>query len=271
MNTKSKPNYRLLALGGAFLLPPGWIVFQGIQNLAHIPAGVALFTVAALAVGAIVIVFQGLQNLQTGDVKDATVKFAIAGLAILAEFVGQWWFAITEGHALVTALILSMLSLLGAVIVEGEIMRVWKANARSSGQMALARAHAPVEVKKFYPAVADRFTRLAVRYPNATQTSILDRAFREYDEAATVTVEVVQTRQDINDLDPKSGQKALTADGEADQAADRRTVSDLVKEAMSAHPADKQAAMSAVIRTRPGVNPDTVRKTYDRLAKPRSA
>ena len=208
--TKIRPNVRLLAIGGAFLLPPGWVVFDGMRNLAGMPTWLALFTVGSLAVITICLIFQGLRNLGTGDLKDAQVQFVAAGAIIAAEFVGQWWFALTESHALVTALIMSMLSVGGALIIEGEIMHVWRSNARRDGQMALARARVPREVAKAYPLVGAIFDRLAIRYPNATQRSILDRAFAEHDAAQATEQrrELTQQRVDLAEL---TGQSKVTA------------------------------------------------------------
>src|SRR3954470_1051772 len=112
---RTRPNVKLLTLGGAFLLPPGWIVFNGMSNLSGMPTLLALLTVGSLAVTAIALVFLALQNLETGDVRDASWQLGAAGVVILAEFLGQWWFAATENHAPVTALVMSMLSLGGAL------------------------------------------------------------------------------------------------------------------------------------------------------------
>lgn len=199
--TKTRPNRKLLLIGGALLLPPGWIVFDGMRNLAGMPTWLALFTVGSLALITICLIFQGLINLGSGDVKDARVQFVAAGAIIVAEFVGQWWFAFTERHAPVTGLVMATMSVGGALIIEGEIMRVWRANARRSGQMSLARAQVPFEVAKAYPVVGDIFTRLAIRYPNATQRSLLDRAFAMHD-AQQQAADFEQQRVDLAELEP---------------------------------------------------------------------
>jgi hypothetical protein len=212
MTNRTRPNVRLLAIGGAFLLPPGWIVFDGMRHLAGMPTWLALFTVGSLAIVTICLIFQGLRNLGTGDVKDAQMQFAAAAVIIAAEFAGQWWFAATESHALVTALVMSLLSVGGALIIEGEIMHVWRSNARRDGQMTLARARAPREVAKAYPRVAATFDRLAIRYPNATQRSILDRAFAEHDAAEALSrAQAAQQRVDLAELEPGDKPETIKA------------------------------------------------------------
>jgi hypothetical protein len=285
---RTRPNLKLLALGGAFLLPPGWIVFNGMHNLSGMPTLLALLTVGSLAVTAIALVFLALQNLETGDVKDALWQLTAAGVVILAEFLGQWWFALTEGHALVTALVMSMLSLGGALILEGEIMRVWKANARATGQMSLPRARVPQEIVRHFPMVAHIATRMAIRYPNATQRSILDVAFGEYDEAerarkaAEVPEQPAQVRIDVREL-AASGQPEITSGQRPDVTGQSNGMSghpeadvrSLVPESgqLAAHVrtqladgADKEAVVRAAVQQWPGVKPDSVRRAYDRAA-----
>jgi hypothetical protein len=267
-------NKKVLAIGAAFLIPPAWIVFQGLQNLAGFPMPVALFALAGLAAIAVTLIFLGLQNLEAGDVKDARVQFGGAFLIMVSEFAAQWWFAITEHHALVTALVLSVLSVGGAVVIESEIMRVWKANARRSGLISLPRAQVPREVVTEYPEVAAIARRTAIRFPNATQESILAIAFAEYDKihAADVAQAAVPVRVDVRDL--MSGQSALGGGQSAGQAAiesapadDTRTVSALVTEGVELHGADKAAVTAYVMARKSAANPDTVRKATDRALK----
>jgi hypothetical protein len=292
---RTRPNVKMLALGGAFLLPPGWIVFNGMSNLSGMPTLLALLTVGSLAVTAIALVFLALQNLESGDVRDASWQLGAAGVVILAEFLGQWWFAATENHAPVTALVMSMLSLGGALILEGEIMRVWKANARSTGQMSLARARVPREITREFPIVARIANRLAVRYPNATQRSVLDMAFAEADAAekaleasrAAEPVTPRQVRVDVRELvtpgqpeavsgqpEVMSGQRpAVTGqqNGKSEHADEVvRTlvplpgqVAEVVRE-LVADGSERDDVVRALTERWPGVKADTVRRAYDR-------
>lgn len=278
MATTVKANPKVLAVGGAFLIPPAWIVFNGLQTLAGFPAPIAAFALAGLAAIAVTLIFLGLQNLEAGDVKDARIQFGAASVIMVAEFAAQWLFAIAEHHALVTALVLSVLSIGGALVIESEIMRVWKANARRSGLISLPRAQVPREVVTEYPEVATIARRMAIRFPNATQESILAIAFAEYDKihAADVAQAAVPVRVDVRDLmsGPSAGQSALTAGpppAETAQVDDPRTLSALVTEGIDLHGADKAAVIGYVSARKSGANPDSIRKAADRALKVRSA
>lgn len=271
MITKTKPNYKILGLGSVLMLPPAWVVFQGLRT-GYMPTPVALFSIGGLMAISVVMIYQGLLSVEKGYVRAALIEFLIAGAVMLAEFVGQWWFAITLHHPLATALPLSIMALGGAACIESELLRVWRENLVATGQQTIPRAQCPRELRRVYPQVAMIFERIAVRYPKYTQRLVLEMAWDEYD---SITPEIpVSVRVDSippNVGGQKSGQKALTSGDSGDLLPNVGTVSDLVRAAMSAHPADKAAAMALVIRTRPDTNPDTVRKAYDRLAKPRSA
>jgi hypothetical protein len=280
MRSKTKANRKALAVGGVFLLPPAFIVYTGVQRLADIPPAVALFTVGGLALIAITLVFLGLLNLAEGDVHDAQIQFGGAALITLAEFAGQWWFAITEHHALVTALIFSMLSIGGAMIIESEIMRVWKANARQGGLMSLARPQVPTEVTREYPEVADYARRLAIRYPNSTQSSILDAAFAEHDRRQVETEQ--QQRRDLAELMPTVTVTAANLPDNAGQNPDSDpdgsgsprdssagihalpsasgSVSALVRTLIEAGVTDDVRVVEGVLRISPGANPETIRR-----------
>ena len=269
---ETKVNRKVLVIGGAFLIPPAYVVFDGLRHLAAFPTPVALFALTGLATIAMTLIYLGLQNLEAGDVRDARVQFGAAGLIMAAEFVAQWGFAITEHHALVTALVLSLLSVGGALVIESEIMRVWKASARVTGQIALPRAQVPREVMTEYPEVAETARRLAIRFPEATQASVLAVAFAEYDLAhaedqARVTV-VAPQRSDVRAL--MSGQSAQVAP-ESAQVEDARPVSALVREGLSLHGADKGAVVSYVVARKSSARPDSVRKAVDRELRLRTA
>jgi hypothetical protein len=264
--TRTKPNYKILALGGAFLIPPGWVVFNGMTHLSGMPFLVAIFTVGVLAAGAITLVYLALQNLAAGDVRDATWQLCAAGLVLLAEFIGQWWFAATENHALVTALIMSMASVMGALVIEGEIMRVWKANARASGQMSLARARAPRELRRVFPRVAAIFDRYAIRYPNGDQRSILDQAWREHDAMPAEPAAPAQVRVDVREL--LSGPRAVTAGDTPEESGEAPEVTPIsgsvsaeVKRLFDIGARDTEAIVAEVLRRLPAAREETVRRT----------
>jgi hypothetical protein len=272
MAVKTKPNYTVLSIGGLFLVPPAWVVFQGVQNLAGFPPAAALFTVGGLAALSVVLIYLGLQNLEAGDAKDARVQFIGAGVIMIAEFTAQWWFAIAEHHALVTSLVLSMLAAGGALVIESEIMRVWKANGRSTGLLSLPRAQVPAEVRRTFPEVAVKAHRLAVRYPNATQESILALAFAEYDQEAAAPA-AAQVRVDVHDLVKRAiGAGNPPADAqEAPPADDPRSVSALVREGIEIHGADAALVSDYVLARKRAANAETVRKTVSAELKLRSA
>jgi hypothetical protein len=266
MSRHTKANRKVMAVGAAFLVPPAFIVFQGLQNLAAMPMPVAFFAIAGLAALSVTLIFLGLQNLEAGDARDAMIQFTAAGVIMLSEFAAQWWFAITEGHALVTALVLSVLSVGGAFVIEAEIMRVWKANARRDGLLSLPRAQVPSEVAREFPIVGNIARRLAIRYPNATQSSILAEAFAEADR---MTAEApVQIRADVRDL---RGSRPAIESGSPAEIEAPRTVSALVKEGIEEHGADADAIAAHVLRARPDAKPDTIRKTISRETAVRSA
>lgn len=275
MQTTEKANRYILGAGIALQIPPAWNVFQGLRTLADFPTPIALFAIAGMGAIAVGLIFQGLRVLEAGDVKDARLIFAVSAAVMIAEFAGQWWFAITESHALVTALVLSILSVGGMILLESEIMRVWKANGRRSGQITLARAQCPPEVRKLFPDVADIFTRNAVRFPTATQESLLADAFAEHDRRAVEAESII--RVSVSDLraagqNPDSaalsgGQPAIGS-GPAD---DPRTVSELVKAAIADIGPDEKAVRAAVAAQKSGANPDTIRKTVQKELRLRSA
>lgn len=275
MSDKTKVNRLILGTGAAFLLPPAWIVFEGLQNLAAFPLPVALFAIGGLAALAISLIFLGLQNLEAGDVKDSRLQFIGAALIMTSEFAAQWWFAITEHHALVTALVLSLLSVGGAVVIESEIMRVWKANARRDGLMSLPRAQVPNEVAREFPEVGTAAKRLAIRYPNATQASILAMAFEELDRRAAEPAPV-QVRVDVREIIAgPSGQSAGQSAGvpaiESGPAPAPATLTELVKASMQVNGADAESVIADVLTAKPDAKPDTIRRTVRKLSALKSA
>lgn len=275
MQTTEKANRYILAAGILLQVPPAYNVFQGLRTLADFPTPIALFAIAGMGAIAVGLIFQGLRVLEAGDVKDARLIFSVSALVMIAEFAGQWWFAITESHALVTALVLSILSVGGMILLESEIMRVWKANGRASGQITLARAQVPGEVSKLFPEVAEIFTRNAVRFPTATQESLLADAFAEFDRRTVaaepiirVSVQSLRSGAESGAQNPESGAQSAIGSG---PAADPRTVSELVKAAIEEFGPDESAVRAAVSAQKPGANPDTIRKTAQKELKLRSA
>lgn len=273
--TKTDPNYKILGLGAALMLPPAWIVLDGLQAGAGMPLPVAIFTVGGLMAISIVMIYQGLLSTEKGYVRSALVEFLVAGAVMLSEFAGQWWFAITLHHPLVTALPLSLMAIGGAACIESELLRVWRENLVATGQQTIPRARCPRELSRLYPEVAEIFDRIAVRYPKYTQRLVLEMAWTEFDQ--TIPLAPVSVRVDTLDLGPAvtpgKGVRALSAHAAdtADSAPDTRTVSDLVREGIAQHGADMSAVSAHVVRARPNTNSETVRKAYQRQIKIKSA
>lgn len=288
MNQQTKPNWPLLAIGGLFLLPPGWTVFHGLMTVGETPAPIALLAIFGLIATAIALVYLALQNVAAGDVRQAEHQILAAGVLMIAEVIGQFWFAATLGHPMVTALILGGLSIGGALIVEGELMRHQRATGRANGVLTLARAQVPAEVRREFPDVAGIAKRTAIRFPNATQESILKHAFAEWDEieaARAKNVETAQVRVDVSDLITpskavSSGRSpeasAIEADARPDDTGGIQlpngevlalsgSVSAQVKALMAAGVDEPDGIVSAILRTNPGTKEDTVRRNIRKI------
>jgi hypothetical protein len=125
--------------------------------------------------------------------------------------------------------------------------------------------------------VSARATKLAIRYPNATQESILSIAFAEQDQAdAAAAIAKAQVRVDVRDLinPPAALESGSSADssgsnpggsgelvGDSDQSGGfSGSASSLVKAMIKGGVTDPDVLLSGVMDILPGSNPETVKR-----------
>ncbi len=196
MADKVKPNYKVLAISGAAMIAPGYAIYQAMRTLRDFPAPAAFATVSMIELSIILLGYQGMRKSEDGD--PPTVQFAAAATGVGLGVVAQWWVAYAEGKSLATALVLSVISVLGVVIFHEEIDRVRRVNGRNEKRIGLPRVRVPRELRRHFPELADMITKRAILYPNATQESVFDDAYEEWEGRQKPAV--APERVDIREL-----------------------------------------------------------------------
>jgi hypothetical protein len=276
----ARPNWAIIIVAAAFLLPPAFSIF-GLLQEAGTPA-----LIAGIGAGGvdILMVMAGLWALQLGEEGVATWPANLSMVALAAvSITAQIWHAVLMGEVL-TGVVLATLAVGGVGMIEGQLRRVHRINARRDGRLPMARPRPTLEQRFYFPREAGIATKLAVANPDTTAKDVFDRALQitaEMDKPKapperqalalgatlpglpTVTTRVIESGKGpdaVPDSPDGDSGEVRAIGGQA------RSVSAQVRAMVDAGATDDQAITAAVIRMNPGANPESIRRVL-RAAK----
>lgn len=270
MATKTKPNYKLLAVGGAAAFAPAFQTILGLQHLAHFPVIAAIFGFGAIPAGLVALLFQMQRRADQGEPLGHLPL--IVGVLAAAEVTIQLGLVLAEGESLVIALLLAACSMVGVVVVEEELAHVRRSNATAAGRRPLPRARLDKEFRERFPKEAAEHDDLAIMYPSAKAEDIRSKIARDWEarEAAKVKVEATviepPTYKSLDAL--RSGRPDATPDRPAlasVASGSAMSVADLAREAIVRGKETDADIAAYVLAKNPDAKPDTITRTVRKV------
>lgn len=279
MDKPAKPNWLMITIAAAFLLPPAYAIFDLLVDLGGQPPLIGVL--GAGGVDCLMVMF-GLWALQLGEEGVATWP-ANLGMVALAcvSITAQIWHAILKGQVL-TGVVLAALAVFGVLMIEGQLRRVHRINARRDHRIPMARPRPTLEQWIYFSRESAIATRLAVINPNTSADDVFQRAVE-----ITTALDEPKPKQERGKLSLGASlpglrlPRALGSGSNPDSRPDESgpvteigswsgPVAALVSGMLAAGVTDDAAIVAGVLRINPEANPETIRRNV-RTARSKTA
>jgi len=271
---RAKFSWPMIILASITLVLSSWGLFELAHVYGGMPAVLAIVAVAGFDLTAVAAGNHAMKVAEDGD-SGGPWALVVIGAAVLSSVL-QFMHTRLAGQSWAVGVMMGAFPIATVLLFEGTLRRAHRLNGRLTGRVA--RPRATFELLQW------------IVYPKATfwafRASIADRslggnaAFILGIEATTprpIVVEQVDERREF-ERDYLTGQvREVAGSGPADSpesggsTPDPRPISALVRESLQVRGADKDAVVADVLALKPGANPETVRRTFDRESGPKAA
>lgn len=283
MNRRNKSSWPMITLGIITLVLSSYGLFELAHIFGRMPAPLAVLAVAGFDVFAIASGVMAFRVAKDGD-SPALWNSAVVLAAFLSA--GLQYVRTQLGHQPVAVgVMMAFFPLATVALFEGTLRRSFRLSGRRSGRVAPPRASFELLQWLLFRRATWEAFKDGVRDRTLSADAAFKLALIREQTAAEPEWEPDQRREiqiDYSaDLAGKAaitsgsagGQPADTADTaeSAEKTPDPRPISVLVRESLQVRGMDKEAVVSDVLEAKPGANPETVRRTFDRESGLRSA
>jgi hypothetical protein len=272
---RTKFSWPMVVLASITLVLSSWGLFELAHVYGAMPAALAIVAVAGFDLTAVAAGSHAMKVAEDGD-SGGPWALVVVGAAVLSSVL-QFMHTRLAGQSWAVGAMMAAFPIATVLLFEGTLRRAHRLNGRMTGRVA--RPRATFEILQW------------VVYPKATfwafRASIADRSLGgnaafilgiEATTPATITVEQDTDDRRTFEKDYLTGEvRELSGSGPADApesagpGPDNRTLKALVQESLQVRGADRAAVVADVLAIRPAADPDSIRRTFSKLAGPKTA
>jgi len=285
--SKRKPQFSksMIALAVITLVLSSYGLYRLAHDFGDMPAFLSLLAVAGFDLTAIAAGNHALTVADDGDSSGAWNLLVIA--AALTSAVLQFVHTQLAGQPWAIGVLMAAFPVATVILFEGTVRRVHRLNGRRTGRVAKPRATFEILQWIVYPratwwafrrSIADRSLGGTAAFMLGVQATTAEEDDAEETPDVRRTFEWDYTGPDsgrIRELSGSGPDRGPDSSGSAEESAgsgpDTRPLTVLVKESMQVRGADLEAVTADVLAVRPKANPDTIRRTFGKVAGPKAA